>query len=391
MMSSIVLVLPPLTLLLVLMTMASASSLVSTACFSSNLSSPSSSSLLHEHSNDVAVVGCGVLGTIVCSKLLTHPAYGSRNIIGITKGTLRHEEIRSAIHVQVEEDGEDTSLARRFQLLTLNDALSQGQRFRDVVFCAPPSGFDDYALAISMVATMLWSGLGEADDDADVDVDKKKKGEGRGSFVFTSSGVVYGDGSGSIVDESSPTVVSPNESEKSGSGQSSSSSVSKDGEKNPRALRMLHAEHAALSVGGCALRLAGLYSLDRGAHNYWLTKLGSSTVQGRGDGIVNLLHYEDAASAALAALQVGPGVNARRVFLISDGHPTTRRGICESALRHPRYSALGMPNFATVDDELEQRGGGKGKVYDGRKSNEALLWTPTYPSFDEFMTSSSFR
>jgi hypothetical protein len=31
----------------------------------------------------------------------------------------------------------------------------------------------------------------------------------------------------------------------------------------------------------------------------------------------------------------------------------------------------------------------RGKVYDGRWSNQALRWTPTYASFDEFMTSSS--
>ena len=319
-----------------------------------------------------------MLGSILCRKLLSHPKFASRNVVGITKSTHRHDEIRNAVLPPSPSSGErreeHAAVSSRFRLSTMDEALSCKKRYKDVVFCAPPSGFDDYSGAISEVATSLWSGLGETKEE--------KGGGGRegGSFVFTSSGVVYGDGSGSIVNESSPTV----ESESGGS-------VGKDGEKNPRALRMRNAESAALSIGGCALRLAGLYSLDRGAHNYWLTKLGSSTmdgrvagtVQGRGDGIVNLLHYDDAASAVLAALLSGPHVTSRRVFLISDGSPTTRRGICESASKHPRYSAFGMPSF-TSDDEAGQMGG-KGKVYDGRRSNEALKWMPTYPSFDEFM------
>jgi hypothetical protein len=54
-----------------------------------------------------------------------------------------------------------------------------------------------------------------------------------------------------------------------------------------------------------------------------------------------------------------------------------------------------MPLF--IDDDVDDDddgvvkttdgGVGKGKVYDGRKSNDALQWKPKYPSFDEFMTS----
>jgi nucleoside-diphosphate-sugar epimerase len=384
------------------------------------------------------VVGCGVLGTIICHRLLSHPTFASRIIVGVTKTKTRHELIRQSVLQNVDADGviggENTdnndNIEKRFQLVTLDEVLatatttssSQPRRlYKDVVFCAPPSGFDNYASSIMEVATSLWSGI----------IDQQ------GSFVFTSSGVVYDDGvrvedgatataAITIVNESSPTVIAMDQSKttttttttSSNAGTrssnsaiiSSSTNASKDGLKNPRALRMLHAENATLSIGGCALRLAGLYSLDRGAHNYWLEKFGGSatstnndddskttprmTVPSRGDGIINLLHYEDAASAVISALVAGPTVNSKRIFLISDGKPMTRKQICTSARQHLRYGAFGMPLFiddATDVGTTDQMGGGlgKGKVYDGRKSNDALHWKPKYPSFDEFMTSSS--
>lgn len=101
---------------------------------------------------------------------------------------------------------------------------------------------------------------------------------------------------------------------------------------------------------------------------------------------MNLLHYDDAASAVLAALRVGPRVNSGRRFLISDGNPTTRRGICESAMKNPRYRECAMPPFLEVAKVRSDEAGPRGKVYDGRKSNEALGWRPKYASFDGFMT-----
>jgi hypothetical protein len=79
----------------------------------------------------------------------------------------------SSHHSGGEDDG-------RFQLTTMEEAMREGWRYRDVVFCAPPSGFDDYPRAVDEVASSLWS-------------------------VFTSSGVVYGEGRGEVVDEASPT------------------------------------------------------------------------------------------------------------------------------------------------------------------------------------------
>lgn len=294
--------------------------------------------------SDLAIVGCGVLGTSLCKQLLSHPDFASRTVTGITKSTGRHEAIRE--QVLGGEDGDD-DLKGRFSLLTMEDVLSQyaGHSFKDVVFCAPPSGFDDYPSAVKEAATQLWAGS-----------------ESGGSFVFTSSGGVYEGVDGETVNESSPTS---------------------DPETNPRSGRMINAEKEVVACGGCALRLAGLYTLERGAHNYWLEKCSETGIQGRRDGIVNLLHYDDAASAALAALKVGPTVNAKQTYLISDGNPTTRGGICESALKHENYAKYAMPEFLGKADGL------KGKVYDGTKSDEALEWKPKYSSFDAFMTGSS--
>lgn len=295
---------------------------------------------------DLAIVGCGVLGTSLCKQLLSSPDFASRKIVGVTKSTGRHEAIREQVL-----GGSDDDAGERFQLMTMDDMKSQyaGHSFKDVVFCAPPSGFDGYPSAVKDAATQLWSG-----------------NDSGGSFVFTSSGGVYEGVDGETVTESCPTL---------------------NPEANPRQGKLINAERESIASGGCALRLAGLYTLERGAHNYWLEKCSETGVQGREDGIVNLLHYDDAASAALAALTVGPEVNSKQTYLISDGNPTTRKGICESALKNARYEKFSMPKFLGGGVRHGGKDGLRGKVYDGTKSNEELKWKPTYPSFDEFMTS----
>lgn len=149
---------------------------------------------------------------------------------------------------------------------------------------------------------------------------------------------------------------------------------------SPRSLRLINAEKCALEAQGSVLRLAGLYTLERGAHNYWLEK-GDGVIKGSKDGVINLLHYDDAAGACIAALKTGEDAKGK-VFLISDGHPTTRFGICESALKAKRYSDRSMPSFGDED------AAGKGKIYDGTWTDKVLSWNPRYESFDKFMESS---
>jgi nucleoside-diphosphate-sugar epimerase len=128
------------------------------------------------------------------------------------------------------------------------------------------------------------------------------------------------------------------------------------------------------------LRLAGLYTLDRGAHNFWLTS-GKGIVSGSASGMVNLLHYEDAAGACVAALKAGPSVCQGKAFLISDGHPLTRHQICVSALQAKSYRQYSMPRFDAPNDQPWA----SGKIYDGSASDAALQWKPRYASFDSFM------
>lgn len=107
--------------------------------------------------NDVAVIGCGVLGTSLCKQLLESPDFSSRTITGVTKTSNRHESISKQV-------GEN----KRFVLTTADEI--QGQKFRDVVFCAPPSGFDDYPAAVEDAVANVWEKTSD------------------GVFVFTSSG-----------------------------------------------------------------------------------------------------------------------------------------------------------------------------------------------------------
>jgi hypothetical protein len=75
----------------------------------------------------------------------------------VTKTRTRHESI-------LEQVGDK----ERFSVKTTDEI--QGQRFRDVVFCAPPSGFEDYAAAVEDAVMNVWDSTSD------------------GAFVFTSSG-----------------------------------------------------------------------------------------------------------------------------------------------------------------------------------------------------------
>lgn len=98
-------------------------------------------------------------------------------VTGVTKSSMRHEAIRSEVLSSIRNDEKTESKlnnGREFRLATLDDVVSSGQRYKNVVFCAPPSGFDDYPGAVDMVAGAIWSGQSSG-----------------GAFVFTSSGGMY--------------------------------------------------------------------------------------------------------------------------------------------------------------------------------------------------------
>lgn len=220
-------------------------------------------------------------------------------------------------------------------------AGTSSSQFPRVVFCAPPSGSADYPGTVAAAAARVAPG---------------------GRLAFTSSGSVHGKGP-TLITERTPVV------------------------KEGRALVLAEAESNILAVPeGRVVRLAGLYTIDRGAHSYWL-KRGS--VSGTPDGLVNLVHYRDAAKAVVAVLKAGPEVEAvekkeGRIYLASAGRSVSRRDICEVALKHPKFTEFDPPVYG---DEAV----GKNRTYDNSWTRQTLGWKPEFESFDEFMEADAKR
>jgi len=315
------------------LSMAGSSSLVSSAAVSS---SP------HTATSTTAVVGAGVLGTSLCRQILSDLDLAQMTVTGITKTTNRHVAIRDQV---LSVDG---APADRFDVRLSDEFSIDGDdKFDNVVFCAPPSGFVDYPQAVKEAAKKFWKGPTSG-----------------GVFLFTSSGAVYTQNSG-VVTESTPVAK-----------------FTDVRETNPRIARLLGAEEACVAAGGSVLRLSGLYSLQRGAHNYWLTS--GKDIAGSPDGLVNQLHYDDAAGACLAAIKAGPTKCTGKVFILSDSNPLSRLQICQSTLKAAVYKDFQMPTFTTAaTGELV------GKTYDCSETYSQLNWKPKYECFDAFMSANA--
>jgi len=181
-------------------------------------------------------------------------------------------------------------------------------------------------------------------------------------YVFTSSGGVYVENDGGIVDEASDVVFSEDPSSMSS-----------------RAVGILQAEKKVLEhPGGIVLRLGGLYTLDRGAHNFWLSKVRESA--SAPNGLINLVHYDDAAEACVAAFSTEETMRKQEVFLVSDGQPLSRLEICKAAQQHQLYAGQPLPNFKGAADLMD------GKRYNVAKARSGLQqWTPKFSDFSSFM------
>ena len=268
--------------------------------------------------DELLIVGAGALGQAVAQQWRAALGPGAR-VVGETRTTATHDALR-ALGIVPQVRGSDG-----------------GCQYSNVLFCAPPSGNDDYLLDFAAAAAR-WSG--------------------KGQLVFTSSAGVYAEDGGGVVDEASEVA-----------------------EGNPRIDRLLAVEQECLARGGSVLRLAGLYTADRGPHVYWLR---AGEVKGRRDGLINMITYEDAGAACLSLLR-HPKIR-KEVFLVSDGTPVTREDICKSARKLPAFRAVPMPKFTA---EEGQYGGSRGKRYDTSKVRRVLKWKPRYESLDAFMTGSA--
>mmetsp|Transcript_9357 Transcript_9357/g.14034 ORF Transcript_9357/g.14034 Transcript_9357/m.14034 type:complete len:352 (-) Transcript_9357:253-1308(-) len=265
---------------------------------------------------NLLIIGCGTLGERLGRSWKVE--YPEATVVGETRGETRHASF--------EQHG------IRPRLFDSAEAKS-GEQFQNVVFSAPPSSSGNYVEELKR-AVNLW--------------DKS------GMLVFTSSGGSYLEEDGGIVSEGSPT---------------------KDPDSSPRTKILLDSEKVVLDAGGCVVRLAGLYTLQRGAHSYWLQR---GQVSGSPEGLINLIHYDDAASLVMTALKAGKKSEGQ-IFLGSDDKPMSRQEICEAAMRHPSYSArFQMPTFTGIV-------GSKGKRYDSKFTRDRLSWQPKYASFDDFI------
>ncbi|KAE8736022.1 hypothetical protein F3Y22_tig00000218pilonHSYRG00194 [Hibiscus syriacus] len=203
------------------------------------------------------------------------------------------------------------------------------QKFPYVIFCAPPSKTPDYPGDIRLAA-LSWNG--------------------EGSFVFTSSSLLYDCNDNGPCDEDTPNVPIG---------------------RIPRTDNLLKAEKVVLDFDGCVIRLAGLYISYRGAHFYWLRK---GTVDARPDHILNLIHYEDAASLSVAVLKTKL---RGRIFLGCDNHPLSRQEVMDLVDISGKFDKK-FEGFTGTSDPL-------GKMLNNSKTRKELGWEPKYPSFAHFV------
>ncbi|XP_068662734.1 uncharacterized protein [Aristolochia californica] len=259
--------------------------------------------------NDLLIVGPGVLGRIVAEKW--HQEHPGCQIFGQTMTMDHHEELR------------------KMGIKPFLRGSLETQKFPYVIFCAPPSRSSDYPGDVRQAAS-CWSG--------------------DGSLLFTSSTATYDCNDNSLCDEESAIVPLG---------------------RSPRTDVLLRAEQAVLEVGGCVLRLAGLYNADRGAHVYYLEK---GTVEARPDHVLNLIHYKDAASLSIAIMKKKLRC---RIFTGCDNHPLSRQEIMEWVNKSGKFNKK-FHGFTGTSDPL-------GKRLNNSKTREEIGWEPKYTSFPYFL------
>ena len=195
------------------------------------------------------------------------------------------------------------------------------------LFSVPPSSPDDYAAEAARAAS-LW------------------RGDGR--LVITSSTAVYAEADGRRCVEGSALADSP------------------------RARRLRDAEERLLAAGAVVVRLAGLYDQDRGPHRVYLR---TRTSPRRPEGLISLIHYDDAADLCVRALTLG---DAGAIYLGCDDQPITRQELAQAVVRSPRYRNGKEPPQACRFTGTE---GPLGRRCDSTWTRQALGWEPTHRRF----------
>ena len=251
------------------------------------------------------IVGCGYLGRRV-GRLLS--GRGER-VFGTTRSAARSEELaRWGIEAVVADVLEPGSLS----------GLPEANR---VLYCV---GFDrSRGMPIRMVSVDgLRHALGHLIDRA-------------GRLVFASSTGVYGQDDGAQVDEDSPTGP-----------RTESGRATLDAEAVVRSYGVDCGLHSVI------LRFSGLYGPGRIMRREALLK--GEPIAGDPEKFLNLIHIDDAANAAVAALDRG---RSGGLYLVSDDRPVPRRefyALAAEGLKAPA-PRFAPPGPESVREESNKR------------------------------------
>ncbi|KAI3690399.1 hypothetical protein L2E82_48423 [Cichorium intybus] len=106
-------------------------------------------------------------------------------------------------------------------------------------------------------------------------------------------------------------------------------------------------------------------------HLYYLKQ---GTIEANPHYLVNLIHYEDAASLSVAILKKKL---RGRLFLGCDNHPVSRQEVMDLVAKSGKFEPT-FVGFTGTDGIL-------GKKLDNSKTREEIGWEPKYKSFAHFL------
>jgi nucleoside-diphosphate-sugar epimerase len=177
--------------------------------------------------------------------------------------------------------------------------------------------------------------------------------------VYTSSTSVYGQNDGSLVTEASPTEP-----------------ATETGRVLVETESVLIEAARQSGLPGAILRVAGIYGPGRG---YWFKQYvnGAAAIEGDGKRLLNMIHRDDVAGAAIAALQHGqPG----EIYNAVDDEPMTQLGFFQwlsGSLGKP------MPPFVPEEATAALKRGVTSKKVSNRRLKLELAYRFKYPTFRE--------
>jgi nucleoside-diphosphate-sugar epimerase len=152
-------------------------------------------------------------------------------------------------------------------------------------------------------------------------------------------------------------------------------------EESPRKTSSLlkEAEDVTLQRGAHVLRLAGLYSENRGPHIFWENLKESKS---HPKGWINLIHRDDAAQAILVLLKSkNPAQESKipaQAWNLSDENPLTRESIAKAWASHKKIAPI---HFLGLEAPNPER-----KIL-STKFRSCFAWTPEHKNFLDFVKS----